>query len=425
MKKRGFFFVLSFLLPVLFFQTEKISAQESAETPDAADPAVEDTAAETPAAVTPSTGASAAGSYSYVEKDGEEVRFVQHFSWEAQLYARRYEVSVEVQEEDGSYTEFTNGSTEDSYIEFSLPVGFYRYSIQVYDLLGRPSGEPRWTEIEVMLALQPQIDGFSPENFYLDEDYIWEINLRGENLLPRSQLYLRPVGVNESIRHIVPSRYTPAANGRSARLEFIERQLVPGRYEVYSINPGGLDSVRGVFTIAYRKPFDFNLSLGWSPAISVAGEFNKFISIPLHPLGFTFKASFMFFKRPWGYFGAEIAPSYFYISRKGSDYDFYTHIPSLHLNAIYQMWLNRIMALNFRLGPGMTSIYKAYFDFGSAGTSPPFTNMMISVNVGASFMWFVRKPFFLEAGIEYIQAFSSDAAWPGYIRPFISAGYQF
>jgi hypothetical protein len=133
----------------------------------------------------------------------------------------------------------------------------------------------------------------------------------------------------------------------------------------------------------------------------------------------------MFFKRPWIYIGTELAPSYFYITKK-NNYNFYSSIPSIHLNAVFQRWFtNRMTAVNFRIGAGFSSFYKAYFNFGGAGKSPTFTSMVVSIDAGASLMWFVRKPFFLEAGIDYIQIFSADSAWPGYIKPFISAGYQF
>jgi hypothetical protein len=51
--------------------------------------------------------------------------------------------------------------------------------------------------------------------------------------------------------------------------------------------------------------------------------------------------------------------------------------------------------------------------------------MMAAADAGLSLMWFFRKPFFAELGLDYIQSFSSDAARPGFIRPFIGAGYQF
>jgi hypothetical protein len=95
------------------------------------------------------------------------------------------------------------------------------------------------------------------------------------------------------------------------------------------------------------------------------------------------------------------------------------------INAIAQKYfMNRILALNLRLGAGITILYNFYFDFGN-GTSPPFNSMMAAADAGLSLMWFFKKPFFAELGLDYIQSFSSDAARPGFIRPFIGAGYQF
>jgi hypothetical protein len=44
---------------------------------------------------------------------------------------------------------------------------------------------------------------------------------------------------------------------------------------------------------------------------------------------------------------------------------------------------------------------------------------------GFSFQWFIKKPFFVEAGVDFTHFFTADSPSPGYLRPFAGVGWQF
>jgi hypothetical protein len=86
----------------------------------------------------------------------QENRFI-HFSWNQDEYASGFEVIVEQQDQWGLYTEIERTFTQDTFVEFALAPGFYRYRIQAYDLLDRPSGDPQWIYAEIFPASPPAV----------------------------------------------------------------------------------------------------------------------------------------------------------------------------------------------------------------------------------------------------------------------------
>jgi hypothetical protein len=82
------------------------------------------------------------------------------------------------------------------------------------------------------------------------------------------------------------------------------------------------------------------------------------------------------------------------------------------------------MAFNFRIGAGMVLLDDLHFEF-STERSDPLRTLMSSLGAGASFMWFVSGPFFIEGGVEYMHFFSVDPVSPGYLRPILNGGVRF
>jgi hypothetical protein len=96
------------------------------------------------------------------------------------------------------------------------------------------------------------------------------------------------------------------------------------------------------------------------------------------------------------------------------------HMAALHIYALFQKPLNPAMSLKFRAGGGIFAV----FDFKYTGAEP--TKALIpSASAGISFRWLVKAPFFVEAGADYFHLFSADDSKPGYLRPFLGAGWRF
>jgi hypothetical protein len=357
----------------------------------------------------------------YIEKTGERPRFIQHIVWEKSEYAYRYEVTIEKSGETG-FLQTVKEFTSENFIEVSLSAGHYRYRVIVHDFFDIPGEASAWTEFEIRPALQPGISGFSPQTFWLDEDTVWVISLDGQNFIQESEIYLRP---HSSDIVIIPAEYIPNPAGTGARLVFDRRALMPGLYDVYIKNPGGLEEIRGTFRIAFRRAFDLNLSIGYGPLVPLYGDLNTFFDKSIFPLGAAARISFLPFKEIWGSLGLELAPFCAYLSTSDADYELSAQYLGLHLNLLFQKWLeSRTLALNFRLGAGFALLDDLHFEF-SAGNTEPLRTLMRSLGAGLSIAWYINTSFFIEGGADYMHFFSVDPVSPGYLRPILGCGFRF
>jgi hypothetical protein len=347
-------------------------------------------------------------------------RFVQVLNWNEQEDALYYEVEIEKQA-DALWEGAVTGKTEAPFFEFSLGPGIYRYRIRPYDLLERPGPASDWIQFEILPARQPVLARFSPEGFYLDEDIAWVLTISGRNLADGVEIVLR--GARDSL--IKPDTVTVGRSGNEARLTFRYDQLDTGSYAIHAMNPGGLTAQTRTFRIAFRKPMDINVSAGYRPLVPLYGYLNELFGAPVFPAGAYSRLSVIPVKRRWGYMGFELEPSWNYLLTTGDAYESQAQMPGAAIYGVYRRWLSsRTMSLDFRAGGGMYSILDYHFTF-DRGSTDPVTALIPALAAGVSFHWLVKKPFFVEAGLDFTQFFAADKPSPAYLRPFAGAGWQF
>ncbi|GHV92045.1 hypothetical protein AGMMS50268_25480 [Spirochaetia bacterium] len=361
--------------------------------------------------------------YSYLKKDGPELKLIQHISWEAEEYAGRYEVSIEKEGNGGTYTEVYRESTENAYIETSLESGKYRYRIRVYDLLDRPQGDPAWEHFNVQIALRPEILTLNPKEFDLNEDTLWRITLTGQNLIDGTEAFLRRRG---NRKDILPVEIRVNESAQTIELNFTAGQLTAGNYDLYIKGPGGLETFRSGLRVDYEGKVDFAVSLGYAPMIPLYGKFFEVFDKAIDPLGAYARLSVIPLKKTWGYLGAELEPFWNYLDSSNGEYEASSHISGGHINVLYQRRLpNRIMAVNLRLGGGISSMTDYRYKYGSSD-SETLLAYYVSAGGGASFLWYPVRHFFLELGFEFNHILTiKDTPQQGYIRPMIGAGARF
>jgi hypothetical protein len=352
-----------------------------------------------------------------IEEDG---RFIQSLGWEEQENALYYELEIEKQAEELWEGAFT-GKTEASFFEVSLAPGMYRCRVRPYDLLERPGPASDWIRFEVLLAKQPELLRFSPEAFYLDEDITWVINIFGRDLADGIEISLRgPQG-----RLIEPGTVTVGQSENEVRLTFSYGQLDTGDYTIHVTNPGGLTAELQTFRIAFRKPLDINLSAGYRPLFSLYGHITGLFETTFFPAGVYSRLGIIPYKRRWGYMGFELEPSWNYLLVEREDFIMRAHMAGAAIYGVYQRWLsNRVMSFDFRIGGGLYSVLDYHFTF-DRGKTEPITILSPALGAGVSFKWLIRKPFFVEAGLDFTHFFTVDDPSPGYLRPFAGAGWQF
>ena len=361
----------------------------------------------------------------YIDRSEGEPRFIQRLIWQEANFAFRYEVIVQRQQPNGSFTEAERISTENAFAEVSLPAGRYRYQVNTYDLVDEFSFSTSWREFDIIRAIQPELSGFSPSVFYLDEDKIWEITVRGYNFLEQSEIYLVDSG-----RIIRPQ--SRVIEETTALLVFSGVSLSTGKFDIYVRNPGGLDAQMGTFTIANKKPFDFNISLGYAPAVPLYGYLFKDADLEapfpdsVYLLGAVCKISFVPVKRIWGNLGIEASASFTNLEHEREYYSTHGYLLNTHLSFLYQIYFfNKFAALGANLGAGLSTLTDFHYAYPVGEPTDLVTNIIPSAIAGLSLKVFAFKPFFLSAGADFIHAFSVESPMPGFLRPFFMAGIQF
>jgi len=365
----------------------------------------------------------------FIDREGEQARFIQRLVWEEARYALRYVVIVQRLGQDGYYHELERASVYENFIDVSLYAGRYRFKVEVYDLVDEFAFSTEWQSFEILRALQPALTGFSPGRFFLDTDDVWELTLRGENLLPESVFYL----VRGDIR-IMPRWHT--GDGESALLVFEMGSLVPGEFYVYVRNSGGLDTQLGTFAITFQRPFDLNISVGFAPIVPLYGflfndfSFNNFtVEAPFpdsfYALGAVARINFIPVKRLWGYLGVELSSSLTVLEHPGEHFTASTFFLNTHLGLLYQRYFfRRNFALNLTLGAGITTLMNFHYTYPGGHQTDSKTVHYPSVIAGLSVKWFFFSPFFVNAGVDFIHVFSPEEPMPGFIRPSLGVGVR-
>jgi hypothetical protein len=173
------------------------------------------------------------------------------------------------------------------------------------------------------------------------------------------------------------------------------------------------------------RPVDINVSTGYRPPFTLYGQIYELLETDSFPLGAYLRLSVIPFKRRWGYMGFEFEPVWSLFEASQENYTVQAHMPGVAIYGVYRRLLpNRIMAFDFRIGGGIYSVMLYQLTF-NRGKTEPMAILFPVFATGVSFTWFVRKPFFLEAGLDYIHFFTVDDPSPGYLRPFLGLGWQF
>jgi hypothetical protein len=236
------------------------------------------------------------------------------------------------------------------------------------------------------------------------------------------EVYLRNEGKGGSIR---PQAVTVDASGGGARLVFNYDQLDTGTYTIHTVNPGGLQTTMGPFRIAFKKSLDINAALGYQPMVPLYGQINDLLGINFFPQGSYGRLSFVPLKQRWGYLGMEIEPFWTRLYKAQDYYEVLAQVAGGALYGLYQWHFpNRVMALSVRAGGGIYSVLNYHLVY-RGGETKPIQVLIPMIAAGVSFQWFIRKPLFVEAGADYLHLFSIERPMPGYIRPFVGAGWQF
>jgi len=356
----------------------------------------------------------------YIDKNEGEPVFKQRLVWDKDEYASRYE--VEIQMFSTQYNDYYTKTTNSAFIEISLHPGKYRYCVTPYDLLGNRCESSDWEEFTVDQAYQPEIINVVPEFFYMDQTKDRVLLISGNNIFDDSDIYLRN---GETILFPIKRIIT---DNSSVKLTFNDDALIPGTYEIYIKNPGGLDVIRGGFIIGYAKRYETFIKLGYNPVIPVKGYYYNVFGNDIYQ-GVTLRLESLTSKRASFKAGIELAASLYYLVNNRE----YTEdvniiynnnevtLFDLSVNVSLQSRYNHLKnAVTLSAGFGITNS-NSIINYDN-GYSYDSNEINVQANLNLSGLFLLYKDFYIETGVEFAYYFSDDSFL---IKPKISLVYRF
>ncbi|MDR1899413.1 MAG: hypothetical protein LBQ55_05340 [Treponema sp.] len=359
----------------------------------------------------------------YVRTVDGKALIVQRLSWPGDENVSRYELVVE-RREPGGFVEIHRELTENTFVELSLRPGSYRYHVLMYNLLSRYEYTTNWVSLNIILAVRPELDRFSPKSFalYGREERQRELVLRGRNLAEGAELLLTPAGRITDRPPVAPRSFIPDPSGEEAAALFDASDLRPGRYRVTVRNPGGLETSLESFEII--RVGEFTLAAGYAPLVPLYGYLSDLFDRPVSPLGAYARFSYYPLPYPLRNLGIEAAAFWNYLESEKNSADISTHAEAFQVNLAYRIWLfDKPLALNIRAGGGLQYMAAFFIEFGRR--KKDISTWIPLLDGGIFFQWNFHESFHAEIGAEYIHLLSVDRPQPGFLRPFLGAGWQF
>ncbi len=383
----------------------------------------------------------------FIQETEEGARIMQRFHWAPIQGMLRYEFVLDRQQDgEVSYGAFINESTEDAFIELSLPAGKYRYKVLGYNILERVGAESEYRYFEVLQAFQPDISDINAALIFTPENSIHRITLDGEFLTRDSQIYLIPydkTGINNSADQegvLFPLEIIYDETGRAAELIVSVDNTSIDRFRIVALNPGGLVSVSEPVSIKKQMHLGtFNFSFGYAPlipfypsdsfpfsALQSDYHLSNVIDKNFYPVGYTTRFSLIPFNTRFGNFGIELSQFVNIVNAGNDSYNASTNIMGLALSLIRQEYLlDGKLIFNARIGGGIAS----FTDLEISRTDDTSTPETISVifpefQFGLSVQYLLYKEFFIELGLDAQFLFAHDM-FTSYLSPTLTFGWHF
>ncbi len=350
--------------------------------------------------------------------------FTQRLKWESVEHALKYRITVEQRGKAGKWERIAEAESATNEAEVSLAAGNYRYRIAVFNLLEKEAITTDWIEFEVIRAYQPGLSDVSPESIYLEEESPGTFRISGERLMPETAFTLVPyLRTGRAIRGSIES---VERKGNRAVISFPPDAVDVGSWTVRAVNPGGLSATSKPVKVAFRKPRDLDVSLGYAMGfVPFDSTIRDYFGSTVLPAGMTARVTAILVKRSFGRFGLACSGT-LTGKRYGQDtYDISTMIAFARLYVAYQRPLikNKLM-LDARLGGGLGGLRALHLDYENDISSPDFTTWSPAASAGLALQYYLKKRLYLEAGCDFDVAFMNGMTL-GAVLPGMSAGWQF
>jgi hypothetical protein len=373
----------------------------------------------------------------FIEETEEGTRFIQRLSWASLEGIIRYEMILDQRDGNSStYNEFLHETTEEAFIDVSLPAGNYRYRVIGYNVLNRLGAESDYLYFEVFQAVQPVIGEISPAQLFLDDENR-RITLSGERIVLGSEIFLVPIKRNSMDNSpdqegvLVPAEINYSSIGNSAELVF-DQDIPADKFRIVVLNPGGLFTTYESLNIKrFKDPLDINVSLGYAPLIPFypfdppENHVSNMLEKSFYPLGFTARISVIPLKTRFGFFGIELSPFFSSVNTDKGAYNIQANILGAALSLLYQKpFLDEKFFLNARMGGGLASYSGLRFEYTDGISTDPLSVIFPELQAGISAQYFIFQQVFVDLGLD-VKFFFPQNMFTVYVSPTLTAGWRF
>ena len=365
--------------------------------------------------------------------------------------------------------------------------GRYRYKIVAYNLIGATSTESEWMEFSIFPALLPRITNITSSATGSSTVYRKGYNdgvftVEGRNLFAPISSTGAPASAEsdaedtddsdnssnsteteapeergedsteeiDATSHttytlvslstgevIVPEIISVNKSGRKVKMRLDVSALEVGDYMLTAMDASGLKTTgeKNLITVKESEGMSFDVSLGYSlPFPLYGGTYPEYMESKIYPYNAYAKLALIFLKRKTGHFGVGLNAHANHIKYENSAYTIKGNTIDTYLNAIYKMPIHfssknkkkrerHIATLEIHGGVGVLLFNDFQFTFANNKKSLAFNSFGISVQCGADIQFFLGRNFFLEMGLDYINAFMPDSAF-GEVIPQAGIGWH-
>jgi len=171
-----------------------------------------------------------------------------------------------------------------------------------------------------------------------------------------------------------------------------------------------------------EKPLNLYISAAWTPLIPLYGRMQDIFGNDFYAASASVRFGVLFNKLKWFRPGVELSTSWYALNNDQSGDKIGVQTGATGLNIVAEMILpNPKMAVTVRAGAALAfqvgEIYIAEYLYTTGGLIP-------QINIEASFLWFIYKQLYVEAGIGFFHLLGKDNN-SGFLRPYLGAGWQF
>lgn len=399
------------------------------------------------------------GATSFVTRTSEGFVVTQSISFPVVQNAVRYEVEIEKFSDSLlNYVPLDKIDTINTRINLSLKVGYYRFRITAYNIMGLWEGLSDWQEIYIQPAVLPVIESYQPFYglFHEIANPTGTLIINGKNILAEAEFALVDQSGNYDFSRvslhsvggvIFPEKVTVLED--KAILTFSRQSLKKGIYDIFIRNPGGLWVLFGKVQVGYKNNRTTYFEFGYAPMLAAfnidkvgqleydsggsgTGKFHPYYN-RFNTQGYYARFGGFFQRSINGNFGFELQANFLVDNQlqkswspdSGMGYTLiaFSGLQTATLNFVYQRAVTERWLNNFRFGLGLAN-GDAYLGQNEARSSI-FSAVPFVWDIGITTQYFLWKNLAVNAGLDF-QVISDIANDPQFrITPHIGFTWQF